>query len=322
MRVVVLGGTVFIGRSLVDQLHAAGHDVLVVHRGEHEPADLAPVQHLHVDRAALGDDAGARAAFGEFAPDVVIDNMAMTKRSAQVVVDAFPGDVRFVVTSSIDVYRAYGGLMSGTLTDAVPIPETAPVRAERYPYKDVMPEYDKLDVEDVFLARGATVCRLPMVFGEHDGQRREEAILRRVRAGRDRIPVGSGAWLPGRGYVHDIARGLLLAAEHDDVGGEIFNLGEERAVPAGLLARQILTAAGADHIELVRVPDDKLPPDLELFGAVGQHLNADTSKARRRLGYTDTDPDVALRQTVEWHLAHPPAEEDADFSADDAALAT
>jgi nucleoside-diphosphate-sugar epimerase len=317
MRVVVIGGTVFIGRSLVDQLHAAGHEVLVVHRGQHEPDDLAPVEHLHVDRAALGE---ARDELAKFRPDVLIDNMAMTRTAAQIVVDAVDPGVRLVVTSSIDVYRAYGALMAGTLTDAVPFDETAPVRAERYPYKDVMPEYEKLDVEEVFLARGGTVCRLPMVYGEHDGQRREEPILRRVRAKRDRIPVGCGTWLPGRGYVHDIARGLMLVAEHDDVGGEIFNLGEERATPMGLLAAQILAAAGAEHIELVRVPDDALPEDLDILGFVGQHLNADASKARRVLGYTDTDPDEALRRTVAWHLANPPDEEDTDFSADDAAL--
>ena len=45
MRVVVLGGTRFIGRAVVAELVAAGHDVLVVHRGQHEPVDLPDVPH-------------------------------------------------------------------------------------------------------------------------------------------------------------------------------------------------------------------------------------------------------------------------------------
>ena len=39
-----------------------------------------------------------------------------------------------------------------------------------------------------------TALRLSMIYGEHDGQRREEFILRRVRAWR-RIPIGAGTSL-------------------------------------------------------------------------------------------------------------------------------
>lgn len=46
-------------------------------------------------------------------------------------------------------------------------------------------------VEDIYLPRGVISLRLPMVFGERDYQRREEFMLRRVRAGRDCIPIGA-----------------------------------------------------------------------------------------------------------------------------------
>jgi nucleoside-diphosphate-sugar epimerase len=46
MRVLVLGGTRFIGLALVEELLGAGHTVAIVHRGEHEPDDLPPtVEH-------------------------------------------------------------------------------------------------------------------------------------------------------------------------------------------------------------------------------------------------------------------------------------
>ena len=50
MRIIVLGGTRFIGRASVEELVRAG-TVLVVHRGETEPADLVDVRALHVARA-------------------------------------------------------------------------------------------------------------------------------------------------------------------------------------------------------------------------------------------------------------------------------
>jgi nucleoside-diphosphate-sugar epimerase len=209
------------------------------------------------------------------------------------------------------------------MTDAVPVDETSPVREERYPYRgqiEGMDDYDKLDVEEVYLEREATVLRLPMVYGPRDGQRREEFILRRVRAGRRRIPIGSGTWLGTKGFVADVARGVRLAIESPDARGEIFNLGESRTYPVGLWARMILEAAGSDA-ELVTVADDKLPPDLGITGSVRQHLLVDSAKARRMLGWTDTDAREALAISVGWHMANPP-EETGEFTADDDALAT
>jgi len=319
MKVLVIGGTVFIGRAVVEELVEAGHDVCVVHRGEHEPDDFPAVQHIHVDRAHL---ASKRADVDAFGPEAVWDNFAMFRSHAQGTLDALGTDRRYVVTSSMDVYRAYGGLHAGKMTDAVPVDETSPVRPERYPYRGQFPgmdDYDKLDVEETYLETGATILRLPMVYGPNDGQRREEFVLRRVRGGRDKIPVGSGTWLGTKGFVGDIARGVRLAIE-SGLRGEIFNLGETRTHPAALWAQMILDAAGS-KAELVRVPDDKLPEDLGLLGAVPQHLLVDSSKARRALGWSDTEAEEALGVSVAWHLAHPPAESSDDFSADDTALA-
>nr|MDQ3724539.1 NAD-dependent epimerase/dehydratase family protein [Actinomycetota bacterium] len=55
MRILVLGGTRFLGLALVHELLEAGHSVAVVHRGEHEPEGLAGVEHVHVDRRRLGE---------------------------------------------------------------------------------------------------------------------------------------------------------------------------------------------------------------------------------------------------------------------------
>ena len=86
-----------------------------------------------------------------------------------------------------------------------------------------------------------------------------------------------------------------------------------------LWARMILEAAGSDA-ELVRVPDDSLPEDLQETGNLAQHVAASAQKARSALGWTTSDPLQSLRTTVRWHLDHPPANASQDFSADDRAL--
>jgi nucleoside-diphosphate-sugar epimerase len=330
LRVAVLGGTRFIGRAIVDELVATGHDVLVVHRGQNEPADLPPVPHLHADRLRLDE---VRGPLDRFDPEAVLDCAAFAAADAEAVLGAFPDasgtGPRLVVLSSMDVYRAYGSLHAGVVTDAVPVDESSPVRPDRYPYRGQLPgmdDYEKLEVEERWLVRGATVCRLPMVIGEHDYQRRQEPFVRRVRGGRAEVPIGAGTALLTHGYVGDVARGirLVLEAPPSDVAGEVFNFGERRSPTMALRARQILDAAGATDTELVRVPDDALPPDLGLLAAVPQPLLVSSDKARAVLGWEESDPVEALRRTVAWHLAHPPPEVDgqtADFADDDEALA-
>ena len=331
MRVVVLGGTRFIGKAIVAELQAHGHELLLVHRGRTEPPDLAGLDHLHADRRSLPH---LREPLAEFAPHAAVDCTAMnaadadTALAALAALAALGAELRLLVLSSMDVYRAYGAVLAGAVTDAVPLDETSPVRAERHPYRGRLPghddyeklDYEKLDVEAAYLAAGATVCRLPAVYGEGDYQRREEPLLRRVRAGRPRIPTGTGNWLWTRGYVGDVAAGVRLALESEATIAEILNLGESRTWSMGLWARHVLDAAGSDA-ELVRVPDVLLPDDLETLGFAAQHLLVSSAKARDLLGWEDTDPHETLARSVRWHLAHPPEAAATDFSDDDRALA-
>jgi nucleoside-diphosphate-sugar epimerase len=342
MRVVVLGGTRFIGLAIVEELAAAGYELLLVHRGRHEPGGLPEAEHLHAERRDLPH---LRAALDDFEPEALVDTCAMTAAHAETALAAV-GDLRLLALSSMDVYRAWGSLLAGTETDPLPLDETSPVRERRYPYRgqagdgrdDWFEDYEKLDVEEAYLRREGTVCRLPMVYGERDYQRREEPLLRRVRAGRSRVPTGAGTFLWTRGYVRDIAAGVRLALESEACIGEVLNLGEGRTWSMALWARHVLEAAGS-AAELVRVPDVVLPDDLRLFASMPQHLLVnsfkfdnvpaysglqhllvDSSKARDLLGWQETEPHEALRRSVAWHLAHPPEDASDDFSADDRAL--
>ncbi|HET6310027.1 MAG TPA: NAD-dependent epimerase/dehydratase family protein [Candidatus Nitrosotalea sp.] len=321
MRVIVLGGTRFIGRAIVEELAAAGHDLLIVHRGNLEPDDLVPVQHLHGERKEL---AAHRDELAAFKPDAAIDCRALTRTDSKIAIDALPAGLRLVVISSLDVYRAFGAVNEDRETDPVPLDEESPVRTNRYPYRGKMPgmdDYDKLDVEDVYLSHGATSLRLPMVYGPHDYQLREDYLLRRVRAGRSRIPFGAGMWLTCRGYVNDIARGVHLVLSTPATAGQVFNLCEDRTYSMRMWSRMILDAAGSDA-ELVRVSDELLPEDLKATGTMSQHIAATARKARSMLGWTTSDPEESLRATVRWHLAHPPPNANDDFSADDRAIAS
>jgi nucleoside-diphosphate-sugar epimerase len=324
MRTLVLVGTRFIGRALVDELLRAGHEVLVVHRGEHEPDGLRDVPHLHVHRRQLSSRSAELSAFD---PEALVDLSAMTRGDASAALEAVPDGLPLVVASSIDVYRAFSSLWKGTVTDPVPLTEASPLRAEPPPDRAQVMEgydydpadYEKLDVEAAYLARGGTVCRLPMVYGPHDYKRREDFLLRRVRAGRRRIPTGAAGFLWSRGHVADLARGIRLALERPRARGEVFNLCESTCAPLRLWMEWIVEATGV-QAELVRVPDELLPDDLDITGDIAQHLMASAEKARELLGWVHSDPRERVRDSVRWHLAHLPPDEDRDFAADERAL--
>jgi nucleoside-diphosphate-sugar epimerase len=325
MRVLVFGGTRFIGRALVAELLAAGHQVAVVHRGLHEPESLEGVQHIHVERQDL---ASRQRELVGFKPDAAIDMAAMTAADASAVVEVLDPSVPLVAASSGDVYRACSSVFEGRVTDAVPLTEDAPLREGPAPDRDEVPpgwdfdpeQYEKLAVERVYLDRGAVVCRLPMVYGEHDYKRREEFVLRRVRAGRRRIPVGPGTFLWSRGYASEIARGLRLAVESGQEA-EVFNLAEADCATIGLWVEEILAAAGHEA-ELVRVADELLPEDLQITAEIPQPWLVSSAKAAARLNWVHAPWRECVGRSVRWHLANPPEPEEdyLDFSADDVAL--
>ncbi|MFC5266294.1 NAD-dependent epimerase/dehydratase family protein [Kribbella qitaiheensis] len=316
MRIAILGGTQFIGRAITSRLAGEGHELLVVHRGEHEPADLPDARHAHVDRH---DGPALREAVAGFRAEAAVDVSGMNARAAEAALGAFGPEVKLVAISSCDVYRAYDALHAGWTSDALPLTENSPLRERRFVDG---PEYENLEMEERYLPRGATVLRLGAVYGEHDYQRRFEFVLRRVRAGRKRIPVGSGQFLFSRVYVGDVAAAVSLALAGDH-RGEAFNVVERATAPYRLFAEQILAAADApdaSDVELVRVSDERLPADLELTGVLSQHLLMDPGKARTVLGWEPVDPAASLRESVRWHLANPPVDASDDFSADEAAL--
>jgi hypothetical protein len=164
------------------------------------------------------------------------------------VTDVLPR-VATVALSSQDVYAAYSGLREGREVSPVPITEDSPLRAERYPYRgaglDGVPDdYEKIDVEQRWRAAGAIVLRLPLIYGPHDWQRREEPVLRRARAGRRRIPIGAGNLLWTRGFVDDLAAGVLAALDSRAADGQVLNLGETTTRTVRGWFTEILRAPG------------------------------------------------------------------------------
>src|SRR6266852_63340 len=156
MRVLILGGTGFIGAHVTQRLLDFGHEVTVFHRGTSLLRPPNGVGVLCGDRNRLGDSMDA---FRRLRPDVVIDAIAFTQPQAESLVNVFRGIAkRAVVLSSGDVYRANDilfGRVPGAI-EATPLRESSPLRDRLYPYRGTAippvsgfswDDYDKILVE-------------------------------------------------------------------------------------------------------------------------------------------------------------------------------
>lgn len=105
MKVLVIGGTGFIGPEVVRRMAKRGHQVAVFHRGVTQANLPAGVDELIGDRRRLPEFSGE---FARAKPDVVIDIICASQQQAQMSLETFRGIAgRLVVLSSCDVYRAY-----------------------------------------------------------------------------------------------------------------------------------------------------------------------------------------------------------------------
>ncbi|HEU5367063.1 MAG TPA: NAD-dependent epimerase/dehydratase family protein [Ktedonobacterales bacterium] len=340
MRILVPGGTGFIGPAVVTRLSDLGHEIAVFHRGQ-TSADLPPaVQHILGDRRDLAAYADT---FKRFAPEVVLDMQPMFEQDARVVVGLFTGLARRTVAiSSQDVYRAYGRLRGAEpgSPDPVPLTEESPLRERLYPYRGETPrsqddpdrwmdEYDKILVERVYLGAAhlpGTVLRLPMVYGPRDGQHRFFDWLKRMDDQRPAILMDErvASWRWTRGYVENVAAAIALAVVDERAVGRVYNVGEVEAPTWAEWARKTAQVVGWQGA-LKIVPPERLPRHLQTPLDTRQHLLTGSSRIRQELGYTEPVPlDEALRHTIAWERANPPAPIDPrqfDYAAEDAALA-
>jgi nucleoside-diphosphate-sugar epimerase len=338
-RVLVIGGTGFLGPDVTRLLEERGADVTVFHSGRHETPD-APraTRHVHGTRDELGQVLTASAV----EPEVVIDMAPMTVAQIAPTVRALDGRAtRLVVVSSSDVYRTYGLLrmLESGPPEAVPLREDAPLRTVLYPDRTSTPhdqregwdpnEYDKILVERTARsvpALRATLLRLGFVFGPRSY--RHYGPIRRMLDGRPAVLMAESwaAWRGTPAYSENVAAAIVLAALDDRAANRTYNVGESQPIDMLTLTTQYGHAARWGG-RIVAVPDDALPPTLRPTGVDLRHeLILDTSALRAELGYHELVPfHEGVRRTVDWMREHPPGPDHPsgappDYDQEDAVL--
>ena len=331
MRILILGGTRFIGPPIVRALFDKGHELTLFHRGNSLVKLPKDIENITGDRQNLLSFSNQ---LKKLKPHLVLDMFPITEQDAQVVTNIFKGIAkRTIAISSQDVYRAYGKLIGIEDCQVIPVPlnEDASLRKKIYPYRDNVKEdnklynYDKILVERIYMNEPelpCTVLRLPMVYGPGDYQHRLFPYLKRMDDNRPAILLeqGMAKWSSSRGYVEDIANAVVIAIENEKAANCIYNVSEEISQSEAEWIKAIAKAAGWDG-KIVVVPKEQAPEFMKPGIDTAQHLVVDTTKIRDEIGYKELiSQDEALKRTVEWERSHPPEKIDAamfDYKAED-----
>lgn len=287
MNVLVIGGTRFIGKHLIQLLVDGERAVTVYHRGQHETDLPSSVRHVHRPQAGIPILYFPPELLTP-QPDVVIHMVAMGEADAQAAQTFFSGRTgRMVWISSGDVYRAYGrfaGIEPGPVEPGL-LREDSPLRSVLYPYRnsgqppgDFVNLYEKILVERVAQADTAlpwTILRLPKVYGPE-----ENTDLETVYGFRN-YPQ----WRWTHGYVRNVAAAIALAAIHPEASNRIYNVGEWD------------TPTIAER--LAELPESEIPASEKSHYNFAQNVAYDTSRIRDELGYKEVVSEKdAMKATV------------------------
>ncbi|HEU5061507.1 MAG TPA: NAD-dependent epimerase/dehydratase family protein [Kofleriaceae bacterium] len=204
MRVLVLGGTAFLGRHLTEALLARGHQVTLFHRGLTAPGAFPEAEHVHGDRERdIGLLAGRRF-------DAVIDTSGYEVPAVRAAVEAVAhSGVHYVFISSASVYASLSRMDEDAPLQEAAGADTARLSLESYGAL-------KAACERVVLAAlpgRAHIVRAGLILGPHDYDLRFPWWLRRVARGGEVLAPGDPAAPVQLIDARDLAGWIVSSAE-------------------------------------------------------------------------------------------------------------
>lgn len=321
MKVLVIGGTLFIGRELVAALLKAGHEVTVLHRNPRH-AFGKRVGNLTADR---NDPESLKAAVMGRSFDVVYDNVYDWERgttAAQVEATArcFPRLHRYVFMSSV---AAYGDGLNHHEGDALaPDDHSDPyVRNKAMSERALFRMHQRAGLPAVTL-------RPPFIYGPGNPFYREGFFWDRMRDSRYIILPGDGRRLMQFAYVKDLVYACLKVLEVADASGHAFNIGNSKPLTQ-VETIETLARVARKEVKFVRIPRERIlraggnSKGPKLYFGMYYDLPPITmvvNKAQRVLKLKPIDFEIGLKEEYRWYLRKKPYPKP-DYGFEDALIA-
>jgi Nucleoside-diphosphate-sugar epimerases len=289
-KVLIMGGSYFIGKKIAEVMRGAGYEVFTLNRG----TKPSPAVNIACDR---NDRDEMRKVLSAYSFSYIIDVSGTTAAQAEILCSAIDRNSlkKFVFISSSAVYDVENL--------AVPFKESDRVAENKY---WTFYGTDKIAAEkyytDFFSEAGTelVILRPPYVYGEDNYAQRESFIFEHLCFGKPIILPSSNPKLQFI-YAADLAKIILrlLSAEMPKLS--VFNVGNKNAVTAAEWVSACAEAAGktADIVMFDHVLAERSVRDFFPFFDYDNVL--DTAEIRK-IYDTETDFSVGLKFAYKWFL--------------------
>ncbi|MEY9927617.1 2'-hydroxyisoflavone reductase [Catenulispora sp. GP43] len=243
MRLLILGGSAFLGRAVAARALAAGHEVTVFNRGRTAP-DVPGVQVVRGDRES-GEDLGRLAGHGPW--DAIVDTSGYVPRVVGDAVRALADSAAtYVFMSTINVFPDWP---TSPVTDASPVHDCSPdAGPDDGDYGTLKAGCERVVARD-FPGRALSL-RLGLLLGPHEDIGRLPALLLRMAdAGTTRslrtLAPGDPSSPVNPIDVRDIADFVLTAVDQGLTGGYLVAGTPSNASTHGELLEACVEATGS-----------------------------------------------------------------------------
>jgi nucleoside-diphosphate-sugar epimerase len=310
MKILVIGGTLFVGQRLVSELLKEDHAVTILHR-KPKHALGRRVENLVADR---NDATQLRAALEGRRFDVVFDNVydwerGTTAAQVEATVKSLNDRLtRYVFLSSV---AAYGDGLNHYEDDAL-APDDHP---DPYVRNKAMTERMLFRTQQ---RTGLPVVtfRPPFLYGPENPFYREAFFWDRMRADRTIVLPGDGGRLMQFAYIKDLVTAMIRCMSDPAAVGQSFNIGNDRPVTQLELVNLFAKTCKKKPL-IARVPRDRIveaggnPMGQPAYFGVYFDLPPITEavgKIKRVLKMQLTPFEDGLAETYAWYLRHHKAE--------------
>lgn len=317
-KILIMGGTRFIGVFLSRLLVKEGHQVTLFTRGKAPIAQQLPgesdsdfadfsskILHLKGDRQDFEFVKSSLSAEGF---DVVYDINGREANEVEPIIDALPNMEQYIYCSSAGVYLK---------SDLLPHCETDAVDPKSR-------HKGKLETESLLELKGVnwTSIRPVYIYGPLNYNPVEEWFFHRLNAGRP-IPIpSSGIQVTQLGHVKDLAKAFVKVLANAKASRQVFNISGDKYVTFDGLAKACAKAGGFPEPEIIHYnPKDYDFGKKKAFPFRDQHFFASIEKAKSVLGW---EPELGLVEgladSYNLDFGRGTYRKEADFSTDDMIL--
>ena len=271
MRILMMGGTRFIGVYLTKVLVAQGHEVVLFNRGNH-PAPVEGINQIMGDRK---DAAQLKEKLSGESFDAIFDNNGRELSDTQPLVEMFKGKIEhFVYVSSAGVYLK-STQMPHIEGDAV----------------DPNSRHKGKHQTEAYLNDSGipwTSIRPVYIYGPQNYNDLEAWFFDRIVRNRPLPIPGNGRFITQFGHIQDLALAMASVLGNETAIGKIYNISGDRYVTFDGVAYACAKAAGKspEDIKIVHYnPDNFDFGKRKAFPIRQQHFFADIHRAKTELNW-------------------------------------